>query len=110
MPSLLLTSNVRLPADKSAAFLTAASSAVAAGLGKPESYVLTSLQYADQMSFGGTCGPTCFAYVASIGAINPDNNNKLCASLCALVEEHLGVAGDRTYIQFTDAERSNFGW
>ncbi|CEM24109.1 unnamed protein product [Vitrella brassicaformis CCMP3155] len=109
MPSLIVTSTADLDKAAEDAFLTEASSAVASGLGKPESYMLVSYTRSN-MRFGGSEGPVAFVYLASIGKIGPDTNPKVSATISGLVEKHLGVPSDRCYIQFVDSPGSNFGY
>jgi len=49
-------------------------------------------------------------YLASLGAINPETNTATSAAIAAILEEELGVAKDRYYINFFDSERSNMGY
>lgn len=111
MPSLLITCNVSLKAEKKKKLLTSLSGLVASLTGKPESFVMTS--YTESaMTFGGTDDPTAFAYLTSLGALGP-NNNDLVKGITGLLEESTGVVAKRVYVQLVDAEvagRDYFGW
>lgn len=98
-----------LPEDKKEAFLEEASKTVSTTLGKAESYVMVSLS-PSAMSFGGKPGNAAFLYLASIGHIGPETNKPAAKELTALVEKHLGIPGDRVFIQFSDAAAANFAW
>jgi phenylpyruvate tautomerase len=98
-----------LSEDKKEAFLKEASKTVSSTLGKAESYVMVSLS-PSTMSFGGKPGNAAFLYLASIGHIGPETNKPAARELTDLVEKHLGIPGDRVFIQFSDAAAANFAW
>ena len=54
-PSLILTTNVKLSDKK--AFMTAASTAIASSLSKPESYVAVAVTDSQDLIFGGSDAP-----------------------------------------------------
>ena len=75
--------------------------------GKPENYVMASLQTEAAMTFGGTREPCCFIEIKSIGAINP---SKMSASFCELIESKTDVPSNRVYIEFNDVPANSWGW
>ena len=68
---------------------------VVAGLGKPESYVMTSLHAETPMTYAGTTEPACFANLNSIGTINPADTHRLSALLCSALSKGLGIPTNR---------------
>ena len=106
MPYLNIVTNQAV--EDESALLTAASQTVSRASGKPENYVMVSLSARSNMSMGGSDAPAAFLDYRSLGL--PSNRSALSDALCSLIEDHLGVAGDRIYISMTDSERQNWGW
>ena len=109
MPYVKIQSNVDIGADKQAALLTGISQLTAAQLGKPESYVMVALDPAMPMLFAGSDAPLCYLEVKSIG-LPESKTAELSAALANTIEDNLGIARDRVYIEFTDAPRAMWGW
>ena len=86
-----------------------ASALVAEQLGKPERYVMVTLEPASAMLFAGEASPLAFLELKSIG-LSEQQTPPLSASLCGLMHEALGVDQDRVYIEFADAPRKMWGW
>eukprot|EP00281_Chroomonas_sp_CCMP1168_P034211 CAMPEP_0206245970 /NCGR_PEP_ID=MMETSP0047_2-20121206/18992_1 /ASSEMBLY_ACC=CAM_ASM_000192 /TAXON_ID=195065 /ORGANISM="Chroomonas mesostigmatica_cf, Strain CCMP1168" /LENGTH=258 /DNA_ID=CAMNT_0053671327 /DNA_START=59 /DNA_END=833 /DNA_ORIENTATION=+ len=107
-PSLILTTNVVM-GDKKKAFLVAASKAVAAGLGKPESFVSVAVTDGVDMLFGGKEDPCALGCCYSLGAINNENNKKVTGEITKLLGE-FGIPANRMYINFFDVPRENIGY
>src|SRR6266436_10294796 len=104
MPLCQVLTNVPPPAPaKGAALLGELSRLLAARFGKPERWVMTSLQPGVAMTFGGTDAPTAFVAVKNIGTMKADETEALSGAICGLVEEALGVSSERIYIEFVDA-------
>jgi phenylpyruvate tautomerase PptA (4-oxalocrotonate tautomerase family) len=61
------------------------------------------------MLFGGEDTALAYLQLKSIG-LPESSTASLSAVLCELVSDHLGVAADRTYIEFQDVPRSLWGW
>ncbi|QEY31274.1 hypothetical protein EVJ50_02445 [Synechococcus sp. RSCCF101] len=112
MPLVRLHTSAPAPTtDVLAALQGALSSSAASLLGKPERYVMTLLETGLTMGFGGDASqPTCYMEVASVGQLKPEQTSRISAAFCALVEQHLGVPADRTYIAFTPAQGHLWGW
>lgn len=109
MPYLLIQTNQTLTQDQGEALLEAASRRVAELLGKPERYVMVALESGRAMLFGGNDAPLAYLELKSIG-LPASRSTELSAALCHLIGEELGIAGERIYIEFADAERSLWGW
>jgi phenylpyruvate tautomerase PptA (4-oxalocrotonate tautomerase family) len=82
---------------------------VAEILGKPEQYVMVVLEKNMDMVFGGSHEPLAYIELKSIGL--PEEKTKiLSARLTTYLAEKLGVAENRIYIEFANAQRHMWGW
>ena len=109
MPILKVRTNVTLPSDLQLAFMKTASKAVARMLGKPERYVMISLDTGGSMLFAGEEAPLAYLELKSIG-LPDDRARDFSSDLCRLVTRELDIPAERIYIEFTDAPRSMWGW
>ena len=91
------------------AFSRKASAFVAELLGKPEGYVMVAVKHSTAMRFGGGLEPTAMVQLRSIG-LPEARSAEFSAKICAFIEEALGVAPDRIYIDFRNLNRGLFGW
>ncbi len=106
MPLLRIQSNA---AASGQGLASAASAAIAAMLGKPERYVMVSVEHNPNMCFAASDAPLAYLELKSIGL--PGNRTReFSAALAGLVEEHLGIPAERVYIEFANAERHLWGW
>jgi len=67
MPYLKIQTNQELDEAARQALMKKASATVAEQLGKPENYVMVTLQTAQNMLFAGTDGPLAYLELKSIG-------------------------------------------
>lgn len=109
MPLISVRTSAAAPAAADA-LLAALSSGLAALLGKPERYVMTMLETGVPMTFAGDSAPACYVEVKSIGALDGDRTRQVSRAVCELIETHLGIAADRTYIGFEDVPGRLWGW
>jgi phenylpyruvate tautomerase len=109
MPLLKLETTVTLAEDKRQNLLGALSKVVAGTIGKPEQYVMVSVSQS-AMLMSGKGGAAAWADIRSIGGLNGETNRKLAQQICKLLNDSLGIAPDRVYLNFTDVEPSNWGW
>lgn len=77
--------------------------------GKPEKYVMATVNKMDVM-MDGKPGPAAFADIRGIGGWTPAVNKKVSQALCALLKEQLQIPADRVYMTFTDIPASNWGY
>jgi len=109
MPYLQIQTNQRIDAGMYETILAEVSSCVAEQLGKPERYVMISLQHSLSMLFAGTDAPLACLELKSIGL--PENETtRISTALCQLIHQLLGIENDRIYIEFSNAERHMWGW
>lgn len=106
MPYLSITTNAALTTEAETALADAASKIVAAGLGKPEAYVMISVQSKSTVRFAGSEEPAAFLDIKSIGL--PANLNDLSRALTDTVTRHANVSARRVFIAFTDVSASRF--
>lgn len=109
MPYLLIKTNATPAADAINPLLQKASQQVAEALGKPERYVMVDLEHTCPMLFGGSAAPLAYLELKSIG-LPKDRTAELSALLARLLQEELGIAADRVYIEFIDAAGPLWGW
>ena len=109
MPFLRIQTNQHLSGEDAGALAGKASALVAEQLGKPERYVMVSVETSPAMSFAGTDDPLAYLELKSIGL--PESITAgVSKALCELLTSATGIAGDRIYIEFSDAPRKMWGW
>ena len=74
---------------------------------KPESYVMTMLQFDLPMTFAGDNIPCIYIEIKSIGSIEAP---KMSQSFCKILESFTGVPGNRIYIHFEDVPANKWGF
>jgi phenylpyruvate tautomerase len=109
MPYLGLFTSAPTPAQEDR-LLAHLSALLARELEKPERYVMVSLSPRPHMIFGGTRAPACYAELKNVGTLSPGRVEELSKLLCAELAQGLGVALDRIYIEFTNADGALWGW
>jgi len=109
MPLLRIESNRELTREQSNQLLQRVSAKVAEILGKPERYVMVSLEQNPNMLFGGSTSPLAYLEFKSIG-LPEERTAELSAALCHLIWDTLEIPEERVYIEFADAERHMWGW
>jgi phenylpyruvate tautomerase len=109
MPLLKLETTVALADDKKKALLASLSKIVAGTIGKPEQYVMVTINPA-AILMSGKPGEAAFVDVRSIGGLNDNVNRQLAQTVCAALKDSLGVPPDRVYLNFTDVPAGNWGW
>jgi phenylpyruvate tautomerase len=92
-----------------AGLLKTLSAELAELLGKPESYVMVSLENDATMLFGGSTEPACFATLKNIGTFTPELTERLSARLTKHLAAALGIAPTRIYLEFVDAKPHLWG-
>jgi phenylpyruvate tautomerase PptA (4-oxalocrotonate tautomerase family) len=109
MPLLRIQTNLALDTAALRELPQLASRRVAELLGKPERYVMVSLEHNPAMLFAGTDAPLAYLELKSIG-LPAARTGELSKALCELVGQQLGVAQDRIYIEFANAPGNLWGW
>ncbi len=109
MPFLKIQTNHTLSGTDAKGLAGKASALVAEQLGKPERYVMVSVENNPAMQFAGTDAPLAYLELKSIGL--PETATAgISDALCQLVASEAGIEPDRVYIEFSDAPRKMWGW
>lgn len=90
--------------------LTSLSLKLAKHFCKPEAYVMTAFEPDVQMTFGGTFDPVCYVEIKNIGKMTPEQTKSMSKDFCQEIKDKLGVPTNRIYIEFTNAEKTMWGW
>ncbi len=109
MPLLKLEATANLSDQSRTDLLMKLSRIVAETIGKPEQYVMVTVNRSDIL-MSGQPGPSAFVDLRSIGGLSGDMNRKLTERICDALEESLAIPPDRVYLTFSDVEASNWGW
>jgi phenylpyruvate tautomerase PptA (4-oxalocrotonate tautomerase family) len=109
MPLLKIETNQDVEELARNRVIAKASQQVATMLGKPERYVMVSLQINPSMVFAGAQEPLAYLELKSIG-LPQARTAELSAGLAELMKAELGLPADRIYIEFSDAPRTMWGW
>jgi phenylpyruvate tautomerase len=109
MPYLLINTNLKLDPEQERALLGRCSSEVAAMLGKPERYVMVSIESGIAMMFGGSSAPCAYLELKSLG-LPEERSADYSQTLCALISEALAIPTERIYIEFSSPARHLWGW
>jgi phenylpyruvate tautomerase len=109
MPFLRIQTNQPLTDVEASTLAARASAVVATQLGKPERYVMTSVESNPSMQFAGSTAPLAYLELKSIGlpeSLTADTSRALCELLAGAAD----ISPDRVFIEFTDAPRKMWGW
>jgi len=109
MPLLKITTSVPA-APEHGKLLAELSRLCADRLGKPESYVMTAIDHPSQMTFAGSAEPACYVELKNVGRFTGELTQQLSAELCERLGASLGVAKNRIYIEFADAQGYLWGY
>jgi len=109
MPFLRIQTNHPLDDTAAGELANRASAVVAEQLGKPERYVMVSVESSPAMRFAGSDAPLAYMELKSIGL--PESLTAgLSHTLCQLLADTAGIDPARIYIEFSDAPRKMWGW
>ncbi len=89
--------------------MSKASELLANILGKPEKYIMLTLEETATMLFGGINKPAIFCELKSIG-LPGTKTKEISEKLCRFLSDETGVSADRIYIEFSNVERNLWGW
>lgn len=110
MPLLKLQTSATVSDETQQDLIAATSKLMAETIGKPEQYVMITLETKVPIMMAGKQGDAAFADVRSIGGLSGSINKQISQKLAAVLEEHLGIAADRVYLNFTSMTGENWGW
>lgn len=109
MPYLLINTNRPLDKPAEKGLLARCSQALAEMLGKPERYVMTSIESGITMTFGGDDSPCAYVELKSLG-LPEERSAEFSQTLCKLLGEALDIPTERIYIEFSSPPRHLWGW
>ncbi len=109
MPYLSLQTNKILSDDEQSNLLRSSSKLVADLLGKPEKYVMVTIEPTKPMLFSGSDAPAAYIELKSIN-LPEDKTTELSEHLCNLLNKVSSIEKDRIYIEFVAAPRKMWGW
>lgn len=109
MPLLMLKTSVPVPAAGKSDLIAATSKLLAEATGKPEAYVMVTLEQVSGCFDGKEC-PLAFADVRGIGGFSKAVNTKFTKGLCEILEARLAIPPDRVYCTFIDVPAVSWGW
>jgi phenylpyruvate tautomerase PptA (4-oxalocrotonate tautomerase family) len=109
MPLLKLETSVDLSVQQRTELLAALSRILAEGIGKPEHYVMVTVEAA-AILMSGDGGDAAFCDVRSIGGLDGDVNSRLSRRICDVLKASLGIAPDRVYLNFSNVSAADWGW
>jgi phenylpyruvate tautomerase PptA (4-oxalocrotonate tautomerase family) len=109
MPLLRIQTNVPIDSERQQCVMAKASHQVAKMLGKPERYVMISMEHNPDMLFGGSGEPLAYLELKSIG-LPEAKTEELSRALADLLKQQMALPPDRVYIEFSDAPRNMWGW
>lgn len=109
MPLLKIDTNISLDDQAAQTLCNKASTHVSKLLGKPESYVMVTVQHSRTMSFAGDSAPCALMQLKSLG-LPEQQTAELSESLCNFLNQQTGIPTNRIYIEFSGPERHMWGW
>lgn len=109
MPTLLIKTNQPLEAPQQMALLGRCSQATAAMLGKPERYVMVTIEGNVSMLFAGSTAPCAYLELKSLG-LPQEQTGAFSQRLCQLVSSELAIPTERIYIEFSTPAPHLWGW
>jgi phenylpyruvate tautomerase len=109
MPYLKIETNKKIDNAATGDILSKTSKFISQLLAKPEKWVMISIQSEIPMMYNGNKEPAAYLELKSIG-LPKEKCQDLSAQLCKFIESEIGVVPERIYIEFSDLERSMFGW
>lgn len=109
MPYIAVKTNQDLPENVQQKILAELSLKASQETGKPEQYVMTSIEQT-AINMSGKNKPAAFVDVRSIGGLTPETNTHLSLQICSVLKEHAGILPDSVYINFANIQRHDWGW
>lgn len=107
MPIFTVNTNL---SDVPVNFKSKAAALIAKSLNKPVSHIAIQVNSGQNISFGGTDEAAALCNLASVGSLSPDLNKQHSSVITGLIEETLHVSRNRTFICFTDVDKTNMGF
>ncbi len=110
MPLMTIRSAAKVDEAAVSAMLSACSVKLAELLAQPEAYVMTLFDRPASMTMAGTADPCCLVEIRSVVELTGDQTRAMAQAFCPVLAEHLGVAPNRIFLNFTDFRRAMWGF
>jgi phenylpyruvate tautomerase PptA (4-oxalocrotonate tautomerase family) len=110
MPLITIQSNASVDDAAVAPMLSVFSARLAELLGQPEAYVMTLYDRPAGMTMAATADPCCLVEVRSIVEFSSEQTRDVARAVCAMLEERLGVAPNRVFLNFTNFDPAMWGF
>jgi len=110
MPLIKVQTSATPDSSQVGSLLKQLSASLAKHTGKPESYVMTAFEPGVAMTFGGTTDPVCYIEIKNVGTLSPSQTKAMSQDFCQQISSAIAVPANRTYIEFSDAKGSMWGW
>jgi len=107
MPLLTIKTNINL--ENKTAFAELASRAAAEITGKPESYVMVSIEDNQCLMFAANHQPCALVNIKSLG-LPEDRTSQFSEQLCEFIQSNTNISSSRIYIEFSNPQRHMWGW
>ncbi|GKT28124.1 Macrophage migration inhibitory factor like protein [Aduncisulcus paluster] len=110
MPFVSIKTSLKLTPEEVESWSTNLSRLVYEATGKPEAYIMISVEHSLHMRFGGnSTSPTVFVDFRSIGCISGTENKKTSSLLTKFFSDKK-VPPARVYITFMNVDREDWGF
>jgi phenylpyruvate tautomerase len=110
MPLMTIRSTARIDAPAASSMLSACSAKLGELLGQPEAYVMTLFDQPAGMTMAGTADPCCLVEIRGVVELTGDQTQAMSQAFCPMLAEHLGVAPNRVFLNFTDFRKAMWGF
>ncbi|MBR6229781.1 MAG: hypothetical protein IKQ97_08595 [Eubacterium sp.] len=78
-------------------------------LGKGEGFLMVGFEDNYDLYFGGNhVEKGAYVAISLFGSASPDSYSKMSGEVCRILEEELGIPGDRVYVTYREV--SDWGW
>jgi len=108
MPLMKMQLSVVVPPEKKKALLAECSRILAEVTGKPERYVMITLETAEFL-MAGAPGPAAFVDIRGIGGLTKSVNARLSQAVGDLLQREFSIDPARVYLNFFDVAAQNWG-
>lgn len=108
MPYINTKTNIEIPGDKEENIKSRLGEA-AAIIGKSEAYLMVNMEDCCRLYFGGNgTDPAAFVEIRLFGKASKAAYNKMTKAVCDILNEELGIAGNRIYVQYEEVPNWGF--
>jgi phenylpyruvate tautomerase len=111
MPLIQLDTSFSFPdQDKKQSIAKTLSQITAEGTGKPEQYVMASINDGLAMVMSGASGPSALITIKAIGGLSKSVNQALAGKISQLLQKELNIPTNRIYVTFEELSPAHWAW